>query len=177
MTDTADVVVVGGGVVGASPAFHLASYGLSRIVVCERRFVAAGASGKSGALVRTHYTNEPEARLAHTSLDYFRHWSDVVGTGECGFLNCGMVRLVTADNLARLQANVDMLERIGVNTQLVGPDELRELAPAWRVDDVVGAAWEPDSGCADPVATTHRDRKSTRLNSSHIPLSRMPSSA
>jgi glycine/D-amino acid oxidase-like deaminating enzyme len=155
VTDTADVVLVGGGVVGASTAFHLASRGVSRIVVCERRWIAAGASGKSGALVRTHYSNEPEARLAHASLDYFRHWSDVVKIGECGFLNCGMVRLVTADNMNRLQANVDMLERVGVNTHIIGRDELREIAPAWRVDDVTGAAWEPDSGCADPVATTH----------------------
>jgi sarcosine oxidase subunit beta len=155
VTDTADVVVVGGGVVGASTAFQLATLGISRVVLCERYWPAAGASGKSGALVRTHYTNAPEARLAHTSLRYFRHWSDAVGHGDCGFLNCGMVRLVSADNVARLQANVDMLEGIGVNTQLVGPAELRELAPSWRVEDVVAAAWEPDSGCADPVATTH----------------------
>jgi sarcosine oxidase subunit beta len=155
VTDTADVVVVGGGVVGASTAFHLAARGTRRVVVCERRWPAAGASGKSGALVRTHYTNAPEARLAHTSLDYFRRWSDVVGPGDPGFLNCGMVRMVSAENVARLRANVDMLERIGVNTQVIGPDELRELAPSWRVDDVVAAAWEPDSGCADPVATTH----------------------
>lgn len=155
MTDTADVVVVGGGVVGASTAFHLAARGISRVVLCERHWPAAGASGKSGALVRTHYTNAPEARLAYTSLDYFRRWSEVVGSGDCGFLNCGMVRTVSTDNIAKLQANVDMLERIGVNTQLIGPEELRELAPTWRVEDVVAAAWEPDSGCADPVATTH----------------------
>ena len=155
MTDTADVVVVGGGVVGASTAFHLAARGISRVVLCERHWPAAGATGKSGALVRTHYTNAPEAWLAYTSLDYFRHWSDAVGHGDCGFHNCGMVRTVTAENIPRLQANVDMLERIGVNTQLIGSEELRELAPSWRVDDVVAAAWEPDSGCADPVATTH----------------------
>jgi sarcosine oxidase subunit beta len=155
VTDTADVVVVGGGVVGASTAFHLAARGISRVVLCERYWPAAGASGKSGALVRTHYTNAPEARLAHLSLNYFRHWSDAVGHGDCGFLNCGMVRMVSAENIPRLQANVDMLEAIGVNTQVVGPAELRELAPSWRVEDVVAAAWEPDSGCADPVATTH----------------------
>jgi sarcosine oxidase subunit beta len=170
VTETADVVVVGGGVVGASTAFHLASRGISRIVVCERRWVAAGASGKSGALVRTHYTNEPEARLAHASLRYFQHWSDVVGSGECGFLNCGMVRLVTADNVPKLQANVDMLERVGVNTQVIGPAELRELAPAWRVDDVVAAAWEPDSGCADPVATTHSFLDAARSRGADVRL-------
>ena len=71
----------------------------------------------------------------------------MVGSGDCGFLNCGMARLVGSDNIDKLQANVDMLERIGVNTQLIGPAELRELAPLWHVDDVVAAAWEPDPVC------------------------------
>jgi sarcosine oxidase subunit beta len=152
---TADVVVVGGGVVGASTAFHLAALGIRRVVVCERRWPAAGATGKSGALVRTHYTNEPEARLAQASLAYFHDWSEMVGRGDCGFLRCGMLRLVGPENESKLRANVDMLERVGVNTSVIGPDEMAELAPGWRVEDVVAAAWEPDSGCADPVGTTH----------------------
>src|SRR5438067_6591750 len=112
MASTADVVVVGAGVVGASAAFHLAARGVRRVVVCERRWPAAGATGKSGALVRTHYTNEPEARLARASLDYFHHWQDMVGRGDCGFLRCGMVRLVAPESEAKLRANVDMLERV-----------------------------------------------------------------
>ncbi|MFN8634926.1 MAG: FAD-binding oxidoreductase [Chloroflexota bacterium] len=155
MATTADVVVVGGGVIGASTAFQLASLGVRRVVVCERRFPAAGASGKSGALVRMHYTNEPEARLAHASLTYFQHWDDLVGRGDCGFLNTGMARLVTPENEGNLRANVEMLERIGVSTRVLGPAELAAVAPWWRVDDVTAAAWEPDSGCADPVGTTH----------------------
>ena len=155
MATTADAVVVGGGVIGASTAFHLAQRGLRRVVVCERHWPAAGATGKSGALVRMHYTNEPEARLAHASLPYFRHWDEVVGVGGSGFLPCGMVRIVAPEDEANLRANVEMLERVGVNTTLVGPPELRELAPDWRTDDVTVAAYEPDSGCADPVATTH----------------------
>jgi sarcosine oxidase subunit beta len=155
MATTADVVVVGGGVIGASTAFQLATLGVKRVVVCERRFPAAGASGKSGALVRMHYTNEPEARLAHASLPYFSNWSERVGWGDCGFLKTGMARLVTPENESKLRANVEMLERVGINTRVVGPRELAEVAPHWRVDDVVAAAWEPDSGCADPVGTTH----------------------
>src|SRR5215210_7507634 len=155
MATTADVVVVGGGVIGASTAFQLATLGVKRVVVCERRFPAAGASGKSGALVRMHYTNEPEARLAHASLPYFRNWDDLVGAGTAGFISTGMVRLVTPENEPKLRANVEMQERIGINTRIIGPSELTEIAPTWRVDDVAAAAYEPDSGCADPVATTH----------------------
>jgi sarcosine oxidase subunit beta len=155
MATTADVVVIGGGVIGASTAFQLVSLGVRRVVVCERHFPAAGASGKSGALVRMHYPNEPEARLAHASLPYFSDWDDLVGSGDCGFLKTGMARLVTAENEANLRANVDMLECVGVNTRVIGASDLREMAPYWHVDDVVAAAWEPDSGCADPVGTTH----------------------
>lgn len=155
MATTADVVVVGGGVIGASTAFQLATLGVKRVVLCERRFPAAGASGKSGALVRMHYTNEPEARLAHASLPYFSNWADMVGRGDCGFLKTGMARIVSAENEPKLRANVDMLERVGINTRVIGAGELAEVAPYWHVDDVVAAAWEPDSGCADPVGTTH----------------------
>jgi sarcosine oxidase subunit beta len=123
--------------------------------VCERRWPAAGATGKSGALVRTHYTNEPEARLAQASLNYFHHWSEVVGRGDCSFLRCGMVRFVAPEMESRLRANVDMLERVGVKTRIVERSELAELTPGWHLDDVVAAAWEPESGCADPVGTTH----------------------
>ena len=155
MATTADVVVIGGGVIGASTAFQLATLGVKRVVLCERHFPAAGASGKSGALVRMHYTNEPEARLAHASLPYFSNWNELVGRGDCGFLKTGMARLVTPENEPKLRANVDMLERVGINTRVIGARELAEVAPYWHVDDVVAAAWEPDSGCADPVGTTH----------------------
>jgi sarcosine oxidase subunit beta len=127
---------------------------MRNVLLVEQRFLAAGASGKSGALVRMHYTNAPEARLARRSLDVFRDWSDIVG-GSCGFDACGAVRLVSAENADRLRANVAMLQSIGVNTQVVTPAELQQLAPPCAVDDVGLAAYEPDSGCADPVATTY----------------------
>src|SRR5262245_27042080 len=89
----ADVVIIGGGVNGTSTAFHLASLGVKRITLVERRHLAAGATGKSGALVRMHYTNEPEARLAWESLEVFREFSNIVG-GECGFEPVGFLALV-----------------------------------------------------------------------------------
>jgi sarcosine oxidase, subunit beta len=155
MPSTADVVVVGGGVVGTSVAFHLCSRGVGRVVLCERRFLAAGATGKSGALVRMHYANEPEARLAVASLPYFQHWGDLVGAGSSGFVNTGMLRFVAPAHGGKLRANVTMLRRLGVNTSIVGRDDVRAIVPSWQTDDIVAAAHEPDSGMADPVATTH----------------------
>ncbi len=127
--ETADVVVIGGRVVGASTAFHPARLGAGKVVLCERRFLAADASGKSGALVRMHYTNEPEARPARFSLEHFRHRDHLVGAGDCGSVPVGMLRLVAPELADRLRANVEMLPRFGVNTYLVGAEELAELAP------------------------------------------------
>ena len=151
---TADVIVIGGGVNGLGTAFRLVERGAGRVVVLERRYLAAGASGKSGALVRVHYTNEPESRLAHASLPVFQHWGDIIG-GDCGWQNPGFVRIVAPADEAALRANVAMLQGIGVNTRLLDAAELRDLAPLLRTDDLTYAAYEPDSGYADPVATVY----------------------
>jgi len=81
---TADVVIIGAGVNGLSTAFRLAQRGAGRIVVVERTHIAGGASGKSGALVRMHYSNAPESELAQKSLLVFQEWAAIVG-GDCGW--------------------------------------------------------------------------------------------
>ena len=149
---SADVVVVGGGVNGASTAFHLTQLGVKNVVLLERGTLASGATGKSGALVRTHYTNEHEARLAFESLKVFRNFDAMVG-GECGFEALGFLQLVPRGYEAAIRQNVETQRRLGIKTELVSHDDLRRIVPGIHVDDVGGAAWEPDSGFADPNAT------------------------
>ena len=149
----ADVVVIGGGVNGASTAFQLATLGVRNVVVLERRHLAAGASGKSGALVRMHYTNDTESRLALESLKIFRDFANVVG-GDCGFEPVGFVQLVAAGYEDALARNVGRQQKLGIDTRVIDRDELARILPGCRVDDVGGAAWEPGSGFADPNATT-----------------------
>src|SRR2546422_9548867 len=81
---SADVVIVGGGANGTSTAFHLTRLGARNVLLLERRWLAAGATGKSGALVRLHYTNEHESRLAFESLKGFQNF-DTEGGGDRGF--------------------------------------------------------------------------------------------
>jgi sarcosine oxidase, subunit beta len=149
----ADVIVVGGGVNGASTAFHLASRGVKNVLLLERRHLGAGATGKSGSLVRMHYTNEPESKLAFESLKIFRDFRNVVG-GDCGFEAIGFLQLVAKGYEAALARNVARQRGLGINTEVVTPDRLTDLLPGCRTDDVGAAAWEPDSGFADPNATT-----------------------
>src|SRR5579883_1306121 len=148
MARHADVIVVGAGVVGASIAFHLARLGAGRVQVIERRWVASGNTRKSGALVRMHYTDPHQARLALTSLPYFQHWGDLVG-GDCGFRQTGYLMVVSPENGERLRQNVAMLQGVGVNTRIVSPGEIRELQPHVSLDGVGLGAYEPESGFAD----------------------------
>ena len=148
-----DAIVIGAGVMGASIAFHLARAGAGRVAVVERRAVCSGNTRKSGAIVRMHYTNEHETRLALASLPYFQHWSDIVG-GTSGFTKIGFLLLVGPENEERLRRNVERLRALGANTRAIGPAELRDVQPTVDAAGVAAAAYEPDSGHADPLATT-----------------------
>ena len=147
-----DVVIVGGGVNGASTAFHLARAGVRSVTLLERRQLGAGASGKSGAVVRMHYTNPQESRLAYESLMVFQNWSDAVG-GDCGFEPCGFVEMVAPEQEPQLRKNVADQQAIGIRTSIISAQELKELVPELNVDGLTVAAYEPDSGFADPNAT------------------------
>jgi sarcosine oxidase subunit beta len=151
----AGVVVIGGGVNGLSTAFQLAKRGVRDVVVLERRHLGAGATGKSGALVRCHYANVPEARLTHESLRIFRNWDDEVGAGSPHFSPIGFVQVVAPEHEARLRQNVADQRAIGIDTRLVDRQELREIDPFLFTDDLTVAAYEPGSGFADPNATLH----------------------
>ena len=133
-------------------AFHLARAG-AKVRVFDKGGICAGMSARSGALVRMHYTFAPEAELAWKSLRYFQNWGEMVG-GQCGFVRTGFAVVVDQRNRERLRANVAMLQRVGVDTAIVTADELKKLDPEAFVDDVALAAIEPQSGYADPVATT-----------------------
>jgi glycine/D-amino acid oxidase-like deaminating enzyme len=153
MSNTAEVIIIGGGVHGASLAFHLALRGV-RATVLERQFVGAGATGRSSGLVRMHYDTAVEARLAWESFAYFRSWGERVG-GACGFTRTGFLQIVGAQQAEALRANVAMQQRVGIPTTVITAAEIRQLAPAFAVDDSELAAYEPESGYAMPSDTAN----------------------
>jgi sarcosine oxidase, subunit beta len=145
---TADIVILGAGVIGASIAFHLAKRNAGKIVVIDKGHVGQGGSGRSSALIRMHYSYPPEVQLALVSLHMFEHWRDVVGA-EGDFRKTGFVRIVHPGETERLKQNVEMQRRLGVNVNLIDRQGLKELEPDWTVDEVELAAYEPDSGYGD----------------------------
>jgi sarcosine oxidase, subunit beta len=158
MPETADVVVVGGGVNGVSIACALATRGVKRVVLLEKGALASGASGRSSALIRMHYTNPWDARLAFASFPVFRDWTDVMG-GEGVFTRTGFVNVVAPEYAGALARNVEMLRGIGVNTVALSPRELLDLQPFTNIEDVGAAAYEPESGYANPADTVEGFRR------------------
>src|SRR5215208_1706834 len=152
---SAEVVVIGGGVNGLSTAFQLTKRGVRNIVVLERRHLRSGATGKSGALVRCHYANVPEARLTHEGRRIFRNWDEEVGAGSPGFAPIGFVQVVASEHEDRLRQNVADQQAVGIETRVVDREELREIDPFLYTEDLAVAAYEPGSGFADPNATLY----------------------
>ena len=143
-----DFVIIGAGVMGSSIAFQLAKRNSGRIAVMDKETVGQGASGRSSALVRMHYSFAPEVRLAVKSLEMFQKWEEIVGE-RGAFRRTGFVQLVPQREMAALQANVKMQKECGVNVEVIRCEELRKLQPEWNLDDEPGVAYEPDSGYGD----------------------------
>jgi sarcosine oxidase subunit beta len=158
---SADVVVIGGGCIGASTAFQLTALGVRDVHLVERRHLAAGATGKSGALVRMHYTNDAESTLALRSLEIFRDFDAIVG-GRCGFDAVGFVQLVGAEYRDALRRNVERQQRLGIQTREITLADARALLAGADLAGVGAAAYEPGSGFADPVATTYAFAEAAR---------------
>jgi sarcosine oxidase subunit beta len=108
---------------------------------------------RSSALIHTHFVDETTARLVLASLRYFQNWKEVVG-GNCGFTQTGLVVVAGTADAADLRDQVTRLQGIGASTRIVTCEELQELQPAARVDDIALATYQPEAGFADPMATT-----------------------
>ncbi len=163
MAETADILIIGGGVMGASIAHSLARQGGSgnRVVLLERQALCTGTTGRSGAIVRQHYSNDFTIRMARDSLHIFQQFDDLVG-GDCGFLTTGLLVMSGQQGADALRANVLLQQEQGVNTRLITAAEISEVAPGYSSEGVTLACYEPDTGVADPMATTHCFAKRAR---------------
>lgn len=172
MEQSADIIIIGGGIMGASLAWHLARRGAGQVMLLERDVVGAGASGRTGALLRRHYSNQPEAILAHRSWDTFANWPEIFG-GPPIHTRSGLIVTVDtsperAANVDRMRRNVAMQNEVGIPSRVVTQAELRELQPQANWDDVTFAAYEPDSGYVDAIPATQGMARAARAEGAQI---------
>jgi sarcosine oxidase subunit beta len=153
MRQTADVVIIGGGVMGCSMLYHLAQLGVTDSVLLERDVLGSGSTGRSQAICRMHYSNPVTASMAWESLKVFSDFEDMVG-GTSGFVETGYLVIVESVDRPGLERNVAMQQELGIDTSVVTADDAAEIAPMVAVDGEEGLAWEPRSGYADPYMLT-----------------------
>ena len=150
---SADAVIIGGGVMGCAIQYNLAQLGITNTVLLERDVIGSGSTGRSQAICRMHYSNRITTQLAWLSLQVFADFDARVG-GTSGFVNTGYLVVVNEADQGGLERNVAMQQELGVPTSVVSQDDLARLAPMVTLYDDEHAAWEPESGYADPYQVT-----------------------
>lgn len=150
MVETAEVVVVGGGAIGLSVAYHLAEMGPRDVVVVEKEdILGAGSTGRCAGGVRQQFATEVNVRLGMESVKFFKRVSEELGTGE--FKQYGYLFLCTADeHMEGFRQLTVMQRRLGLDVRLVTPAEILEIVPDLYAGDILGGAFCPTDGYADP---------------------------
>ena len=149
MKETADVVVIGGGVIGCSILYNLGRLGITDTLLLERDVIGSGSTGRSAAICRMHYSNPVTATMAWESRRIFANFEEMVG-GPSGFVETGYLVVVENEDRQGLERNVAMQVELGIDTMVVNRDDLRDIAPMVSVSDDEAMGWEPQSGYADP---------------------------
>ncbi len=155
MTETADVVVVGGGVVGASAAYHLAAAGAGRVVVLERSgALGTGSTGACAGGFRHQFSSEVNVRLSQASVPMIVRFSEEHGL-PLDVWQDGYLFLVRGEDRWRTFSEAAERQRaLGVEVELLGPAEAAALVPGVSLEGVVGATYGPRDGIADPSGLT-----------------------
>lgn len=155
MKSTADVVIVGGGCMGCSVAWHLAQRGITNVVLVEREpQLAAGSTGKNAGGVRHQFSHPANIELSKESIGMMARFEDIVGT-PIDFHQDGYLFLLSKNaDLETFRKNVALQQRHGVDVRWVSNDEARVLAPGLDLTGVKGATYCPEDGVADPNGVT-----------------------
>lgn len=153
MRKTADAVVIGGGIAGASVAHFLARKGFGKIVLLEKGRLAGVCTGRSAAIVRTYYSNPITVKLAWRAVQMFENDQEALG-GDSGFRQIGFLLLLDEGWKTAGDQILEMESTHGVPVRELSREDIRELAPPLNLEGIVRAIFEPRSGCADPIRTT-----------------------
>jgi sarcosine oxidase, subunit beta len=151
---TASAVVIGGGVVGCSIAYHLTRRGVRDVIVVEREAVGAGTTSKAAGGIRAQFPTETEIRFSLESISVFETFAEEFGT-DAGYKKIGYLFLITDEaDLRGFEQRAALQQSLGVDVRVITPKEAQALVPALRVDDLIAAVWGPDDGVAGPAEVT-----------------------
>ena len=148
--ETAEIAIVGGGVIGLAIAYYLAKRGLHDVVVLERGYLAEGASGRNGGGVRQQWSTEINIRLMQESVELCRRFAVDLGV-NVWFRQGGYLFLArNANEVARLEKNIALQNRCGVATRMLEPKAALDIVPELNLSGIVGASYNPSDGILFP---------------------------
>jgi sarcosine oxidase, subunit beta len=148
---TADIVIIGGGVMGASAAYHLAARGVKNIVLLEKEeFFGTGATGRCAGGVRYQFSTKINIELSIESLPMLERFKEEIGQG-IDYRQCGYLLVATNEkDAAVFRHNVELQNSLGVGTRLLTGDEVRERLPLMRFEDAMAGTFNQKDGIVDP---------------------------
>lgn len=156
MRRTADVVVIGGGVIGAAIAYNLVKQGVQNVVLCEKATFASGSTGRCGAGVREQWGREGNCLLAKASIDLFEGLNEELGYDhDIEFKQKGYLILAhTEKEWDQFKKNVALQHRLGIGSELLTPEEAKRIVPALNTEGMFGATYNRRDGHANPFHVT-----------------------
>jgi sarcosine oxidase subunit beta len=155
LPDRASVVVIGGGVMGTSTAYHLARAGVPDVVLVERDTLAAGSTSRAAGGVRAQFSDEVNIQLGAHSLAAFARFGDEPGH-EIDLHRTGYLFLLSDErDVAAFEAGVALQNSFGVPSRMIDPPEARGLSPLIETEGLLAAAFSPDDGYCTPEAVVH----------------------
>ena len=170
--DRASVVIVGGGVVGTSVAFHLAEAGVEDVLLIERTQLGSGSTGKGAGGVRAMFSDELNVRIGMRSLEAWGAFTDRPGA-EIDLRRVGYLFLLSsAAEVAQFERSVEMQNRLGLPSRMLTTDEAHALSPPAGLDGVLAAAFCPLAGHATPDGCVQGYAAGARANGARIAVGR-----
>jgi len=164
---SASVVIVGGGVMGTSAAFHLAEAGVD-VVLLERAELGSGSTSRAAGGVRAQFSDGLNIQIAQRSLEAFRGFATRPGW-EIDFKRSGYLFVLSREaDVAEFEASVALQNRHGVPSRMLGADEARALCPLLAGDDILAASFSPDDGHATPEAVVQGYAFAARALGAHV---------
>ncbi|WP_317446391.1 FAD-binding oxidoreductase [Streptomyces collinus] len=164
----ARVVIVGGGVMGTSIAYHLARAGVRDVVLVERDELAAGSTSRAAGGVRAQFSDELNIQLGARSLEAFGRFEEEIGQ-DIGLHRVGYLFLLsTPEQVASFEAGVRLQNSLGVPSRMLTPAEAHRLSPLIRTDGLLAAAYSPDDGHCTPEAVVHGYAAAARARGARI---------
>ena len=152
MAKSADVIIIGAGVIGCSIAYHLAKMGCRNVVVLEKDSIGSGSTSKCAGGIRQQFATEVNIKLSMESVKFFERFEEETGY-TADFRQYGYLMLATTkDEVKQFKENVVLQQKLGVDVRLISPQDAREILPQLNVKDVLSATFCPTDGYADPYS-------------------------